>query len=126
MEDIDRLIKEALSEEDSEILDRLQEQSVLESLMSNFQGKMKWIAMYSFFMILVIFALSIYCLVEFLKAEEIREMLLWGAGMIVGLVMVGMLKMWHWMQMDKNALLREIKRLELQVGLLVKKMSNTQ
>ena len=126
MEDIDRLIKEALSEEDSEILDRLQEQSLFESLMSNFQGKMKWIAMYSFFMILVIFALSIYCLVQFLEAEEIREMLLWGAGMMVGLVMVGMLKMWHWMQMDKNALVREIKRLELQVGLLVKKMSNTQ
>ncbi len=126
MEDIDRLIKEALSEEDSEILDRLQEQSLFESLMSNFQGKMKWIAMYSFFMILVIFALSIYCLVEFLEAEEIREMLLWGAGMMVGLVMVGMLKMWHWMQMDKNALVREIKRLELQVGLLVKKMNNTQ
>ena len=125
MEDIDRLIKEALSEEDSEILDRLQEQSLFEPLMSNFQGKMKWIAMYSFFMILVIFALSIYCLVEFLKAEEIREMLLWGAGMTVGIVMVGMLKMWHWMQMDKNALLREIKRLELQVGLLVKKMNNT-
>ena len=77
-------------------------------------------------MILVIFALSIYCLVQFLEAEEIREMLLWGAGMMVGLVMVGMLKMWHWMQMDKNALVREIKRLELQVGLLVKKMSNTQ
>ena len=126
MEDIDRLINEALSEEDSEILDRLQEQSLFESLMSNFQGKMKWIAMYSFFMILVIFALSIYCLVQFLEAEEIREMLLWGAGMMVGLVMVGMLKMWHWMQMDKNALVREIKRLELQVGLLVKKMSNTQ
>jgi len=126
MEDIDRLIKEALSEEDSDILDRLQEQSLFESLMSNFQGKMKWIAMYSFFMILVIFALSIYCLVQFLEAEEIREMLLWGAGMMVGLVMVGMLKMWHWMQMDKNALVREIKRLELQVGLLVKKMNNTQ
>ena len=125
MEDIDRLIKEALADEDSEILSRLHEQSLFESLMSNFQGKLKWIALYSFFMILVIFALSIYCLVEFLQAEELREMILWGSGMGVGLMMVGLLKTWHWMQMDKNTLLREIKLLELQVSLLVKKNKET-
>jgi hypothetical protein len=32
-----------------------------------------------------------------------------------------MLKIWHYMQMDKNAILREVKRLELQVAILVEK-----
>ena len=118
-ENIDDLIKQALSEEESEILERLgEEQSVFEQLLSNFQGKMKWMSMYIAFMILVFFLLSIYCLIEFLNADDIRLMILWGAGMGASFLTVGMLKMWQWMQMDKNALLREIKRLELHIAAL--------
>jgi hypothetical protein len=36
---------------------------------------------------------------------------------------VSMMKMFAWMQMDKNAILREIKRLELQVSSLATKLS---
>jgi uncharacterized protein DUF6768 len=120
-ENIDDLIKQALSEEESEILERLGEQSLFEQLMANFQGRMKWIALYSVFMMLVIFALSVYCFIEFLRAEEIRNMILWGAGMGMGMMAVGLLKTWHWMQMDKNTLIREIKRLELHIAALHKK-----
>ncbi len=123
-ENIDELIKQALSEEESEILERLKEQTVFEQLMANFQGKMKWIAMYSAFMMLVIFALSVYCFIEFLQAEEVKQMLLWGAGMGMGMMAVGLLKTWHWMQMDKNAVLREIKRLELHIAALYKNKSD--
>ena len=120
-ENIDDLIKQALSEEESEVLERLsEEQSIFEQLLSNFQGKMKWMSMYIAFMILVFFLLSIYCLIEFLNADDIRLMILWGAGMGASFLTVGMLKMWQWMQMDKNALLREIKRLELHIAALHK------
>jgi hypothetical protein len=34
-----------------------------------------------------------------------------------------MLKLFHWMQMDKNAILRELKRVELQVGVLSAKLA---
>lgn len=117
---IDELIKQALTEEESEMLERLGEQSVLEQLMSTFQGKMKWIAIYSIIIMLVLFGLSVYCLFEFLNANNTRDMVMWGAGMGMGMMAVGMLKIWHWMQMDKNAILREIKRLELQLATLHK------
>ena len=124
-ENIDDLIKQALSEEESEILERLsEEQSIFEQLLSNFQGKMKWMSMYIAFMILVFFLLSIYCLIEFLNADDIRLMILWGAGMGASFLTVGMLKMWQWMQMDKNTLLREIKRLELHIAALHKNKTN--
>ncbi|MCK5665847.1 MAG: hypothetical protein KAI17_20305, partial [Thiotrichaceae bacterium] len=114
---IDDLIKQALTEEESEILDRLgEEQNVFEQLLSNFQGKMKWMSMYIAFMILVFFILSIYCLIEFINAEDIRLMILWGAGMSASFLTVGMLKMWQWMQMDKNSIMRELKRLELHLA----------
>jgi len=122
-QNIDDLIKQALSEEESEILERLDELSIFEQIMSTFQGKMKWVALYSAIIMIIIFALSVYCFVQFLQAEEIREMLLWGAGMGIGMMAVGLLKTWHWMQMDKNTLLREIKRLEILIAKLYKNNS---
>jgi len=123
-DNIDELIKQALSEEESEILERLgEEQSIFEQLLTNFQGKMKWMSMYIAFMILVFFILSIYCLIEFLNAEDIRLMILWGAALGGSFFTVGLLKMWHWMQMDKNALMREIKRLEIHIAALHKNNS---
>jgi hypothetical protein len=124
-ENIDDLIKQALSEEESEILERLgEEQSIFEQLLTNFQGKMKWMSMYIAFMILVFFIISIYCLIEFLNAEDIRLMMMWGAGMGASLLIVGMLKMWQWMQMDKNTILRELKRLEIHIAALHKNKSS--
>ena len=92
-------------------------------LTSTFKGKLKWLSMYVALMILVFFVLGIYCLIEFINAEITRDLLRWGAAMFACLMAVGLLKTWHWMQMDKNSLMREIKRLELQVSLLVKKMN---
>ena len=40
--------------------------------------------------------------------------------------MITALKIWAWMQMDKNAIMREIKRLEFQVSVLVKEMNTSQ
>jgi hypothetical protein len=116
---IDELIKQALSEEESEHLERLsKEQNVFEELLASFQGSRKWLSVYVTVVIFVFFAISIYSLVQFLSVEGIREMLLWGAAMGGSLLIVTMLKVWYWMQMDRNAIIRELKRLELQVASL--------
>ena len=120
-ENIDELLEKVLSEEDSEVLNKIEDQGIIDLLASNFHGKLKWVAYYSMF-IMIIFAVGMfYSLVKFLNAIEIRDMILWGAGMFGSMLVVTMLKIWHWMQMDKNSLLREIKRLEYQVSLLTKK-----
>ena len=119
-ENIDELLKQALTEEDIEVLNRIEDQGIFDLLASNFKGKLKWIAMFSVVIMVVIFGLSVYCFIQFYNATDLREMMLWGAGMGIGMMAVGLLKTWHWMQMDKNALLREIKRLELQISLLIK------
>ena len=119
--DIDDLIKQALSEEDAEVLKRIEDQGIIDLLTSSFQGKLKWIAMFSAVIMVILFVVSIYCLFHFINTTDLREMMLWGAGMGMSMMSVGLLKTWHWMQMDKNALIREIKRLELQISLLIKK-----
>ena len=121
MEDIDKLIKEALSQEEAKFYDELDEQNVLEMLGGLFKGKNSWIMYVMNFMTLVFFAAFILCVTNFFDTENTNELIKWAVGGVVCLLAVSMLKMFAWMQMDKNALLRELKRLELQISSLASK-----
>lgn len=122
-EEIDRLIKETLTEEEAKFYQELDEQNVLQMVGGLFRGKNKWIMVLMNFMTLVFFGLFIYCIVQFFEALNTKEMIQWATGSLIFLLGVSMLKIFAWMQMDKNALLREIKRLELQVSSLSGKIS---
>lgn len=123
MEDIDKLIKETLTQEEAKFYDELEEQNVFQMLVGLFKGKNKWIIVLMNIMTLVFFVLFIFCTVQFFDTEVTNELIKWGIGGFVCLSFVSMLKLFAWMQMDKNALLRAIKRLELQVSSLSMKMS---
>jgi len=123
MEDIDKLIKETLTEEESKFYDDLEEQNVLQMIWDLFKGKNKWLLIMMNVVTLIFFGLFIYCLVQFFSVEATKDLLTWGLGCIIFLLGVSMLKVFAWMQMDKNALLREIKRLEIQISSLSGRMS---
>jgi hypothetical protein len=67
------------------------------------------------FKTLIFFSFFVYCTVQFFNTDITNEMIKWGIGGLVFLLGISMLKIFAWMQMDKNAMLREIKRLELLV-----------
>ena len=123
MEDIDQLIKETLTQEEAKFYNELDEQNVFEMLVGLFKGKNKWIMFMMNVMTLIFFALFIYCTIQFFETDITNELIKWGIGGLVFLLGVSMLKVFAWMQMDKNALLRELKRLELQVSSLASKLS---
>ena len=122
MEEIDKLIKETLTQEEAKFYDELDEQNVFEMLGGLFTGKNSWIMYVMNFMTLVFFVAFIFCVVNFFDTTETNELIKWTAGGMISLLAVSMLKMFAWLQMDKNALLREIKRLELQVSSLASKL----
>ncbi len=123
MEDIDKLIKETLSQEEAKFYEDLEEQNVFQMVIGLFKGKNKWIIVLMNVMILVFFILFIYCVVQFFRTDVTNELITWGIGGFICLSILSLLKLFAWMQMDKNALLREIKRLELQVSSLSMKLS---
>jgi hypothetical protein len=125
--EIDELIRQALGEEEANYYEQLEEeQSLLEEGLGLFKGKRAWISVWISFVILAVFAGSIYCLIQFFRVEETKELMIWGGGFFLGMFMVTALKIWAWMQMDKNSLMREMKRLEFQVSVLVKELNNRQ
>jgi hypothetical protein len=123
MEDIDKLIKETLTQEEAKFYDKLDEQNVFEMVGGLFQGKNKWIMYLMNIMTLIFFGLFVYCTIQFFDTDVTNEMIKWGVGGLVFLFGVSMLKVFAWLQMDKNAIIREVKRLELQVSSLSGRMS---
>lgn len=122
MEDIDQLIKETLTQEEAKFYDELDEQNVLQMVLGVFAGKNKWLLILMNVMTLIFFGLAVYCIVQFFNTDVTNELIKWGIGGFMFLMGVSMMKMFVWMQMDKNALMRELKRLELQVSSLAGKM----
>lgn len=123
MEDIDKLIKETLTQEEAKFYDELEEQGVIGMLSGLFKGKNSWLLVIMNIMTLAFFALFIYCTIMFFRTDITNELIKWGSGAIVFIFGMSMLKIFAWMQMDRNALIREIKRLELQISSLAGKIS---
>ncbi|PHS52545.1 MAG: hypothetical protein COB01_06925 [Lutibacter sp.] len=122
-EEIDKLIKETLTQEEAKFYDQLEEQNVFQMLGGLFQGKNKWIMYLMNVVMLIFFGLFVYCIIRFFDAASTNDLIKWGSGSFALGIGISMLKLFTWMQMDKNTILRELKRLELQVSSLAGKVS---
>ena len=123
-EDIDKLIKETLTQEEAKFYDDLEEQNLLQMISGLFSGKNSWIVIMMSIVQVVFFGFFIYCAIQFFNVEETNELIKWGVFGTICLIGSSMLKLFSWMQMDKKAIIREIKRLELQVSSLSSKISD--
>lgn len=123
MEDIDKLIKETLTQEEAKFYDELEEQNLFQMLGGLFRGKNSWLVLIMNVMNALVFGLLIYCIIQTFDVENTNDLILWVGAVILCFLTMSMLKIYMWMQMHKNALVREIKRLELQVSSLSGRMS---
>ncbi|MFS4456605.1 DUF6768 family protein [Maribacter sp. 2304DJ31-5] len=117
-EKIDQLIKETLTKEEAKFYEGLEEPSLFGKLNEVHSGKLGWLAIVMNIVHLVFFVLFIYCIYNFFNTEATKELIQWAAGGFLCMIVMGMLKLYIWMQIDKNDILRAIKRLELQVSAL--------
>lgn len=118
--EIDNLIHEALSKEESAYFDEMGEQNIPQQLFGLFQGKNRWMNVLMVIMNIIVLAISVYAFIHMLEAEVINDKLEWMFYTLISFMSMMLFKMWGWNQMDKNVLMREIKRLEYQVSLLKK------
>jgi len=115
-EEIDKLIKQALTEEEAKFYDELDEQNLVQKLGGVLKGKTGWLAIIMNVVNLLVFGILIYCIVQFINTEQTNELIKWSAAGLICMMSMSMIKLFVWMQMDKNDILRELKRLELQVA----------
>ena len=120
---IDQMVRTSLSDQDARHYDELDEQGIFQMWFGLFKGKNAWINILLNVMIIVFFAALIYCGDHFLDATTSEDLIKWGFWTLISFLCITNLKTYAWMQMDKNAILRQVKRLQLQVNSLSSKNS---
>ena len=116
-DDIDRLIDEALGNEERELLRQIgEEPGYFRQIWGLFDGKLAWVSWTILFWQTVMFIAAIYGTVQFFRAEDVLEALRWGLPSGILLIMAGMLKLTLWPSLQTNRVLRELKRVELQIA----------
>jgi len=123
MEDIDKLIRETLTQEEAKFYDELEEKNVFGTIAEVFTGKNSWIIVVMNIVNLIVFGFLIYCAVQFLNTNETNELIKWGVTGFICLNFMGMIKLYVWMQVDKKTIIKEIKRIELLVSSVSHKIS---
>lgn len=115
MDKFDEALREALGEEERKVWDDLVDPTPLQMAGDLFRGHARWLQIIGVIEGLVVLGLGIWTLSRFLAAEEVLVAMRWGVGFLMCMWALWALKMWSWMQMQRYALTRELKRLELQV-----------
>jgi putative Mn2+ efflux pump MntP len=119
MNNLDQAIRQSLSAEDAALLDRLGADPTLHQLvLGTFQGRLRWFNIAGWVAGVVLFAVGCVLAWQFLQAEDVRDMLRWGAASAFAFSGLSLIKVWFWMELQKNDIVREVKRLELQVASL--------
>jgi small-conductance mechanosensitive channel len=121
-EEIDRLITESLSREEAQFYKSLeQEENIFVTWKNIYKGSNGWLAAIVTLVMFIATPIAVYYGYLFFTQDSVVEMLRHGAIMFIGLLVVSILKTWLFMQMDKNTVLREFKKMEYQVAVLMEK-----
>jgi hypothetical protein len=113
MNELDRKFREALPPNEAELLGPLDEPSLWEQVKEMFQGRLRWVSLLVAFAGAMATILMVVSAVYFFQAESVREMLAWAGGFGLGLFAVSFCRLWFWLILHRNAVVREVKRVEL-------------
>ncbi|OQW60677.1 MAG: hypothetical protein A4S17_10365 [Proteobacteria bacterium HN_bin10] len=118
MTNLDHAIREALSKEDAEFLDRFEKTTPIGEVMDTFRGRWALLNAFAAIITFAAFGFFVYAMLQIMNTDDLRMTVLWAAAAVTSAFFVGLLKIWFWMEMHRNQVLREVKRLELQVARL--------
>lgn len=123
MSNENEIIRQALQQEEENIDTKLDhDPGIFEEIIQTFQGRRRWAVWYVWIFSFVITLLTLYCGYRFLIAETVQPQIGWAAGFLYFSLVVVILKVWYWNEMNRNTYLREIKRLEIQVAKLTERI----
>ena len=124
MKEIDDIIRAAIeNDDDKRWFDELDEQHLHEQVVDSFRGKSRWLVVLVYVSTAVFAVLFLFSAAKFITADTERQMIAWGVSAMFCCTAVAMMKIWYWMELNKNAVTREIKRFELQLARLTSRLS---
>jgi hypothetical protein len=117
----DDMIRRAIAADDHL---RIEELPLTEQIIETFRGRNRWLVAYLWLYTLAFAALTGYAIYRFATATEVSETVSWGVGVLFFGLMVAFGKIWYWMELNKNTVTRELKRIELQLAELARSVAD--
>ena len=114
MNALDDDIRKAIANGES-IYDLEKEAGVFRQWAGIYHGKMRWMAIFATVESIVFIVLIVLAAIEFFQTDDTRWQIFYATGVLLLAGMLLLVKLWGWMQMNRYALQREIKRLELRI-----------
>jgi Family of unknown function (DUF6768) len=110
-------IREAVRASDTAV-----DEGLIEQVAATFRTRMRVWVVLNWCLTAGWFAVAVWAATAFLRAATTRDWIMFATLFEVAAISVVMLKIWYWMELNRTAHTREIKRLEIQVAKLVDKI----
>ena len=124
MDNLDKQIQDALTPKDRALIGNPDDGMRFDQLMrATFQTRNKFLTALAFIYTFAFLGLGIWCAVRFFNSTETKALLTWGFAFSACMLAVAMLKMWFWMEMQRIAVTREVKRVELLTAKLLERLT---
>ena len=116
MSKLDKLIEDALSEQDRELLRETEELGWFALGASQFTGKLGWVSWVLMVVQSLLFLMAVWAGWNFFTATEVLPALKWGLSAATLMIVATVLKTSLMPQIQADRILRELKRVELMIA----------
>ncbi len=126
MNELDDTIRSALkSQAEHGAIDPDREPTMRTQIAETFRGRLRWLALLAAFFRIVYLILAIIAAIQFFRVDGTRELIAYATLFLISIAATAFIKLWYWMLLIKNSVIREIKRLELQIAELTRDLGST-
>ena len=92
------------------------EESVFELVTQSFRGRSRWLTIITWVKMILFVIAAAVCVVQFFRTDTTRAMIAWASLFIVFALGTSIMIVLYWLELNRNAVTRELKRLELRIA----------
>ena len=116
MSDFDDKLRQAL--ENGTPIELERQETLRQMLAQSFKVQQRWMVLFLWVEAIVICVVGVWAGVRLYHAQDLKPLIVWSTVLIVCAIFFVLVKVVGWQWMNKYSILREIKRLELQISAL--------
>ena len=123
MNEMDDKIREAMESEFAGATDGEERgQWIFEMVTESFRGRSRWLSILTWMKMIFFFLLTVGALIMFFRLDTTRELIASATCFSVGLIGMNSMFGLYWLELNRNSLARDIKRVELQIARLAQRL----
>jgi uncharacterized membrane protein YcjF (UPF0283 family) len=116
MSDFDDKLRRAL--ESGRPIELEREETLRQMMAQTFKSRLRWMVLFLWVEAIAVSIAGVWAAVRLYHAQELKELIVWSTVLVICTIVLVLVKVVGWQWMNKYSILREIKRLELQIAAL--------